>query len=233
MLSYTDIRSATWVTRLNRFSGIVRLDGREERVHVRNSGRLRELLIPGAQVVLEPAARPERATRYTLIAVQAKGQWVNIDSIAPNRLLEQALRMGRLPEFGAMQEIQAEVRHGASRFDLAFTTATGPSLMEVKGVTLVENGVARFPDAPTLRGARHMRELAEAAEAGFRAWVVFVIQRADADSFQPNWRTDPDFAAALVEAAQRGVHIRAYRCRVRPGVVSLADEVPVDLSAPA
>lgn len=200
-----------FLSRPNRFIALCAVDGIEQRVHVKNTGRLRELLVPGAEVLLSYSDAPGRKTTYDLRCVCSEdGDWVCIDSQLPNALAADYLPR-LLPE---LRWLKAEQRYGESRFDFAFETADGLGFAEVKGVTLLRDGVAMFPDAPTERGARHLRELITARQAGYQAVVLFVIQRKGARCLRPNAETHPDFAAALREAAAAGVRICAVDCCV-------------------
>ncbi|MCL6600537.1 MAG: DNA/RNA nuclease SfsA [Alicyclobacillus macrosporangiidus] len=231
-MTYDGVVYGQWIERINRFVAQVRLGGEELRVHVKNTGRLRELFVPGATVAMEPAKDRRRATRYSVIAVQAPSGWVNVDSQAPHRVAGDALAAGGIPEFGAVTDVRREVRYGHSRFDLQYRSPERIGFIEVKGVTLVEDGVAKFPDAPTGRGSNHVNELMAAVREGYEAAVLFLIQREDARAFAPNGAMDPVFARALEEAADCGVRVLAYRCRVGPDALELDTPVPV-VYAPA
>ncbi len=211
---------ATFIRRDNRFRATVRLDGREVWAHVPNSGRLHDLFIHGRPVWLHPAANPARKTPYDLKLVQTPAALVSVDARLPNPLFAEAVATGSLPEF-ACDEIRSEVRYGDSRLDFRLDGSGGVCWVEVKSVTLVEAGVARFPDAPTARGSRHLRELMSIAARGQRAAVVFIVQRQDAQCFAPAATVDPHFAQTLARAAAAGVEVRAYACRVTPEVITL------------
>lgn len=227
-MRYEKIRAGRFIDRPNRFIAHVEVDGRTETVHVKNTGRCRELLVPGAEVFLSDALGPEglpngRKTRYDLVAVRKGPRLINMDSQAPNKAAGEWLAAGNL--FPAGSVLRPEYTLGDSRFDFAvFTPAR--ALVEVKGVTLEEDGIARFPDAPTLRGTKHLRELA--AYQGER-WALFVIQMGDIRLFRPNDGTDPAFGAALRQAAEAGVRILAMDCRVTPDSMVLDAPVPVEL----
>jgi len=226
----TELVSSEFIVRDNRFAATVFLDGREERVHVPNSGRMRELLLPGATVLLLPAASPGRRTDYDLVAVETPDTMVSVDSRVPNALVAEALAVGALPGVNGYDQVQAEHRWGTSRFDFHLDGPGGESLVEVKGCTLVEEGgLALFPDAPTSRGARHVRELGEARKAGLRAYVVIIVQRSDGRVFSPNDRTDPVFGDALRVAATTGVEVLAFATNVTLDGVDLERPIPVDL----
>ena len=224
---------ATFVKRDNRFRVTVQVEGHLVWAHLPNSGRLRELLVPGQRVLLAPAQAPGRLTSYDLLMVDLDGTLVSIDARLPSRLLYEALRANRLEEFAGYAEVRREVTYGQSRLDLALEG--GPDgercFIEAKSVTLVEDGVALFPDAPTQRGRRHLGELARARAEGQRAAVVFVVQRDDATSFSPHDEADPAFGRALREAAQAGVEVYAYKCRVSEEEVALDAPLPVAILA--
>ncbi len=229
-MNYGELTRGVFLERLNRFVARVEVDGVELSVHVRNTGRCRELLVPGNAVWLLPSGNPARRTPYDLIAVErADGRLINMDSLAPNRVAEEWLRAGGM---GEIENLRAEVRVGDSRFDFRAESGGRPFFIEVKGCTLEEGGVARFPDAPTLRGLKHVRELAELARAGNRCAVLIVIQMKGAHVFQPNWATQPEFGEALIEARGAGVEIVAMDCVVRPGEVNIDRPVAVDLTRP-
>ena len=213
-MEYRHIEQAVFLRRPNRFIAQVELNGREETVHVKNTGRCRELLIPGRTVWLEGSENPARKTKYDLVAVDKDGLLINMDAQAPNRVFAEWAAEGRfLPE---VQAIQPEYRYGASRLDFALTTPQGLHLVEVKGVTLEEGGHARFPDAPTERGVRHLGELERAAAAGLAATAFFVIQMEGMKDFAPNDATHPAFGEALRHAAANGVRVEAWECAVTP-----------------
>jgi sugar fermentation stimulation protein A len=216
--------------RLNRFAALVRVGGAEERVHVRNSGRLRELLTPGRAVLLEPARGEGRRTRFTLALVRAAHGYVSVDAHLPNAIVEAALRQRAVPGFRDAHFVRREPAMGRRRADFLVTRGIQVCLVEVKSVTLVVEGVALFPDAPTARGRAHLEHLMAARRRGSGAVVLFVIQRSDALAFAPNHETDPLFADALRRAARAGVCIRAMVCRVTRRGVWLDRSVPVRLT---
>ncbi|MHB9023298.1 MAG: DNA/RNA nuclease SfsA [Armatimonadota bacterium] len=213
----------------NRFTALVEVAGRTTTAHVPTSSRMRELLVPGARVVLVDRARPGRVTTYDLIMAYIGEELVSVDSRVPNRLLEVTFRAGELPEFAGWQFDRHEVTLGHSRLDFLLSQGDERCWVEAKSVTLVDDGTALFPDAPTERGARHLGELALAREAGDRAAAVFIIQRADARQFSPNRALDPDFAHALEDALHRGVEVYAYTCRVQSEGICIERKIPVVL----
>ena len=222
-----DLVEAKFIRRVNRFLAMVDLNRREERVHVANSGRLRELFVPGAEVWLKPAYRIGRKTAFDLSLVKADGTMVSADARLPNSLVAEAIASGLLKEFGSPASIVRESTFGESRFDLMLEYKGSRHYVEVKSVTLVENGVGLFPDSPTLRGAKHLNTLTEAVQAGHRASVVFVIQRSDAVAFAANEPADPALARSLSRATANGVDASAYNCLVSRREVCLQRRLPI------
>lgn len=241
-MKYHKIREAVFLARPNRFIANVRIGGEMLTVHVKNTGRCRELLYEGVTVYLEDHEdnRKNRKTRYSLVAVEKRGgtegsdgRIVNIDSYAPNRVVGEALAGGalELPGLRApLNRIKPEMTYGASRFDFYIEDADGKrAFVEVKGVTLEEAGTARFPDAPTERGVRHVRELCDALENGYAAYIIFVIQMKGISVFEPNDVTHPAFGEALREASRIGVAVLAYDCRVTPETMEIDEPVKIKL----
>ena len=229
-MEYGTVVPGVFLRRPNRFIAHVRVAGREVVAHVPNTGRCRELLVGGAAVWLRPSRNPERKTAFSLVAVEKAlpgggSLLINMDAQAPNRAFEEAA-LTLLPRYDALRR---EVRFGASRFDFRLDGPSGAAFVEVKGVTLEEGGIARFPDAPTARGVKHIEELAAARQEGFEAYICFVIQMKGPRSFEPNDRTHPAFGAALRAARDAGVHILTFDCRVTPGGMSLDEAVEVVL----
>ncbi len=230
MKLHPQLVEARFLTRLNRFAALVEWEGREVMAHVANSGRLRELLEPGRRLLLAPASGEHRKTRFDLALVDLDSTLVSADARLPNALVAEALERGDLPPFAGYPQMRREVTCGESRLDLALEGPGGRCYLETKSVTLVAaGGVARFPDAPTLRGVKHLRTLSQAVASGRRAAVVFVIQRNDARSLAPHDAADPEFGVALRAAYAAGVEIYAYRCRVSPEEIRLTDPLPVNL----
>ena len=225
-MTYNKMVPGRFIVRPNRFIAHIEIDGKEEICHVKNTGRCRELLTPDAQVWCLDALSPTRKTRYDLIAVQKGHRLINMDSQAPNAAAKEFLVAGGL---GEITDLRPEFKKGNSRFDFAFTKDNKQCFLEVKGVTLENDGVCAFPDAPTERGAKHLRELTELAKAGYGAYVLFVIQMEDVKYLHPNDATDPAFSAALREAAKAGVQVLAYDCKVTPKTMVIRDPVPVKL----
>ncbi len=219
-----------FVTRDNRFRVTVEVDGRPVWAHLPNSGRLSELLVPDRHVLLIKQAGAERKTGYDLSLVDMDGHWVSVDARLPNDLIEEALHSGRLEPLDGYCTMRREVTFGRSRFDFLLEAPDrSPCLVEVKSVTLVVDGLGCFPDAVTVRGRRHLNELAEAVETGYRAAVIFVVQRDDALGLRPHDESDPDFGRALRKVARRGVEVYAYACRVKPRRIEIKRALPVHL----
>lgn len=225
-MHYQNIVTGQFVSRPNRFIAYVEIDGQQTVCHVKNTGRCKELLVPGAQVFCEKSANPNRKTAFDLIAVQKGNRLINMDSQAPNAAAKDWLLNGGL---GAIQDLKPESFHEDSRFDFSFTKDGKPCLLEVKGVTLETDGVCAFPDAPTTRGAKHLAGLAEAARNGYGAYVLFVIQMEKVKYLHPNDATDPAFGQALREAAAAGVKILAMDCRVTPDSMTINNPVEIRL----
>ena len=226
-MQYGTVIPGRFISRPNRFIAKVETEAGIETVHVKNTGRCRELLIPGAVVYLERGTNPGRKTAYDLIAVEKGDLLINMDAQAPNKVFAEWVLEGKwLPEVTA---VRPEYRYGGSRLDFCIEMEKGPHLVEVKGVTLEENGAARFPDAPTERGVKHIRELQRAVAEGIDATLFFVVQFQNVRSMAPNDVTHPAFGQALWEAAQGGVNVCAYNCVVTPDTLRLDSPVPVIL----
>ena len=227
-MKYEHIVTGRFLKRPNRFIAHVEIDEKVEICHVKNTGRCRELLVPGTPVFLEKSGNPNRKTQYDLIAVKKGERLINMDSQIPNKVVEEWLLKGNL--FGKEARVKREVTYGNSRFDLYIESQGRKCFMEVKGVTLEEDGVVRFPDAPTERGVKHVKELCRCIEDGYEAYIMFVVQMANVKYFEPNEATHPEFGAALREAQQAGVHILAYACDVRKDLINLSKPVRVYLN---
>lgn len=221
---------AVFVERRNRFVGVVTIEGELHNVHITNTGRMRELLVPGARALLRKAADPLRKTQYTLYMIDKDGIWVALDSLAANVLVLQALQDRQMAMFQDYEYVKREVTYGNSRFDAGLFRQEPVCYIEVKCCTLVVDGVARFPDAPTERGRKHVEELKSAVAAGYEGAIIFVAQRSDAEIFAPNDATDPAFAQAVRSAWQAGVKILAYNCHITPDRMTLQHAIPIDLS---
>lgn len=230
-MKYENISRGSFVKRPNRFIAQVEIQengkSHEETVHVKNTGRCRELLIPGAEVYLERISAPERKTAYDLVAVKKGNVLINMDSNAPNKVVKEWLEAGNY--FKNVTMVRPETTYGGSRFDF-YVEADGQKIfIEVKGVTLERQSVALFPDAPSERAVKHVLELTEAVKAGYKSYILFVIQMKGVSCFTPNAETQPAFAEALKEAKRAGVRILAYDCLVRKNSMELSEPVPVVL----
>ncbi len=228
LMKYNKIVEGQFFSRPNRFIAHVMIDGKEEVVHVKNTGRCKELLVPSATVYLEKSDNPERKTKYDLIAVLKNGRLINMDSQMPNAGAYEWVQAGGLGF--VPKNLKREVKYGNSRFDLWYEKEDGTQgFVEVKGVTLEENNVVRFPDAPTTRGLKHIKELEECVKEGYEAFALFVIQMKDVSYFQPNYDTMREFGQQLIEARDAGVNVVAVDCNVKPDEVILNKTVPVIL----
>ena len=225
-MTYLNMTPGVFLARPNRFVAQVRIDGKTEICHVKNTGRCRELLVPGCTVWCQHSTNPNRKTKFDLIAVQKGHRLINMDSQAPNAAAKEWLAAGGL---GDVENLRAETVQGDSRFDFSFTKDGKQCFLEVKGCTLEQDGVCAFPDAPTERGAKHLRGLTELARQGFGAYVLFVIQMTDVQYIHPNDATDPAFGTALREAAVNGVQVLAMDCRISPESMVIRNFVEVKL----
>jgi sugar fermentation stimulation protein A len=223
--------AATLVSRPNRFLGVVDLGARRVECFIPNPGRMHELLYPGALVRVLEKRGEGRRTRYDMVLADHRGILVSVDSRLPNALIAEAVEAEALPEFRGYRVARAEPVFDDSRLDLMLTRAGSVLLLEAKSCTLVEGGVALFPDSPTSRGTRHMRTLVKAL-GRHEAAAVFVVQRPDARAFAPNWGMDPAFGEALASAAAAGVRAYAYRCEVSVEGVQIAGRIPMNLENP-
>lgn len=225
-MKYSNMVPGTFRARPNRFIAHVEIDGQPEVVHVKNTGRCRELLPVGAEVWCEVSDNPNRKTKFDLITVRKGHRLINMDSQAPNKAAGEWLLVGGL---GEIQNLKAETFHEDSRFDFSFEKDGHKCFLEVKGVTLENDGVCAFPDAPTERGAKHLKGLCKLAREGYGAYVLFVIQMGDVKYLHPNDVTDPKFGAALREAAANGVQVLAVDCHVTEDTMEIRNPVPVKL----
>ncbi len=239
-MKYKQITHGRLLQRPNRFIAMARINGRIEKCHVKNTGRCRELLIPGAEIWLERSSNPNRKTAYDLVAVSKQGQMINMDSQAPNQVVREWLEQeiaganepGAACPISDIVCIRPEYKYGDSRIDFYGEAGRGGErkfLIEVKGVTLEEEGIARFPDAPTERGIKHMQELEKAVRAGYEAWILFVIQMKGIRQFEPNQSTHPQFGETLRQVQQAGVGVLAYDCLVTEDEIKLDQPVEIRL----
>ncbi len=232
-MKYKNVIEAEFMSRPNRFIARVKINGVEETVHVKNTGRCKELLVPGAKVYLEPETNPARKTKYDLIAVEKRldngeAKLINMDSQIPNAVAGEWLPESGL--FSKSAKYKREVGFGNSRFDFYVEDGERKAFLEVKGVTLENDGAVLFPDAPTERGVKHLNELAYCIECGYEAYLLFVVQMKNVKYFTPNTKTHPEFAEALWAAYQKGVKIFAFDCVVEPDSITAADMVEIFFS---
>jgi len=227
-MTYQEIVQGRFVKRINRFIAEVIINGIAEQVHVKNTGRCKELFIEGQKVYLEQASNPNRKTKYSLISIFKGNTLINIDSQVPNKVVYDALINRQLDDFKNLIEIKREVTYQNSRFDLYFKRQNGQEgFIEVKGVTLEENNIAIFPDAPTIRGKKHVNELIKAFDEGYESYIFFLIQLRPINYFTPNTITDPSFSVALKAAHQHGVKILAYDSLVTETAIEIGNPCPV------
>lgn len=230
-MKYKNVVKGIFHSRPNRFIANVEIDGVLEKVHVKNTGRCKELLIAGAEVYLSVADQSARKTKYDLVAVKKiennRSTLINMDSQIPNDAVGEWLGTSGL--FSEEAFISREVTFGSSRFDFFVSDGERKAFLEVKGVTLEKEGVALFPDAPTLRGVKHIQELIHAVELGYEAYVLFIIQMKGVEKFMPNRQTHPEFACALKEADQSGVKLLAMDCIVTEDSIIIDSEIPIEI----
>jgi sugar fermentation stimulation protein A len=229
-MRYDNIVEGRFIDRPNRFIAHCEIDGQVQVCHVKNTGRCRELLLPGVTVLLQHSDNPKRKTAYDLVAVYKGERLINMDANAPNAVFGEWLKgggLGFVPEL-----IKPECVHGDSRFDFYFEHQGRRCFAEVKGVTLEDGNVVRFPDAPTERGVKHLRGLAQCVKEGFDAYAVFVIQMRGVERFEPAWDKHKEFGLALQEAEKAGVRLIAVDCNVRPDSLEIAESVPISLVSP-
>lgn len=231
-MKYKEIVHGTFIRRVNRFIAEVYIKGEVETVHVKNTGRLRELLVQGATVALEESGNPNRKTKFSLVGVKKANRWVNIDSQAPNLVVSDGLKNGRIKEleFLTIFDVKREVTFRKSRFDIFFKGEGASGFIEVKGVTLERNGLALFPDAPTARGTKHIYEMIEVVKEGYIGVLFFLIQMKGCRGFAPNSEMDAAFAKALREAMEAGVRILAYESNVTENRVTIGKPLPIHLA---
>lgn len=231
-MKYRNIDEGVFISRPNRFIAKVLISGREETVHIKNTGRCRELLVKGRKVYLERSDNPARRTMYDLVAVEKPRSGlspllINMDSQIPNKAAEEWLRKGGI--FSENAVIRREVKCGSSRFDFCIEDCGRISYLEVKGVTLEQDGIAYFPDAPTERGVKHIGELIKCRSEGFGAYVLFVIQMKGVRKFRPNDITHKEFGEILRYAHSQGVELLAYDCIVTPDSIEIDENIPIEL----
>lgn len=224
-MNYNNIIKGEFIDRPNRFIAICNINGKEEICHVKNTGRCKELFIKGATVYLQKSDNPNRKTQYDLIAVQKGERLVNVDSqIANYVVIEHLFQL-----FDNITFVKPECKYGNSRFDIYVETETEKIFVEVKGVTLENDGVVRFPDAPTERGVKHLKELQKAVTTGYKAYIIFVVQMDNVKYFEPNRITHPAFADVLKEVSENGVNVLAFQCNVTPESITIKKQISVKL----
>lgn len=231
-MKYKNIIKGRFIERPNRFIARVEIDGKSETVHVKNTGRCKELLKRGCVVYLQKSDNPDRKTKYDLVAVEKQREGkplllVNMDSQIPNAAAEEWLRKGNI--FSENAVIRREVKYGASRFDFYIEDGERKAFLELKGVTLENDGVAMFPDAPTERGIKHINELVKCMADGYEAYILFVIQMKEITLFTPNYKTHAEFGKALCKAERAGVEIIAVDCNVTAESIEIDNEIKIRL----
>lgn len=236
-MTYPDITTGIFLSRPNRFLAHVLIDGVDTLCHVKNTGRCRELLQPGARLLLQHHDDPKRRTAYSVIGVYKGDVLVNMDSQAPNQAAYEWALAGADGLFGTIVQVKREKTYGHSRFDLYLESADEDGVihrifMEVKGVTLEQDGVARFPDAPTERGVKHVEELTACLQDGYEAGILFVVQMKGICRWEPNWATHAAFGEALCRAQEAGVRLLVYDCQVTEDSMTLDQPLPISLERP-
>lgn len=228
-MKYNNIYEGIFIKRINRFIAQVEIDGQIEKVHVKNTGRCKELFIEGRKIYLQKSDNPNRKTRYSLISIYKFNELINIDSQVPNQVVYEAIESGSVEGFEDLKLLKREKTYENSRFDLYYETDHHKGFIEVKGVTLEENGIAQFPDAPTIRGTKHVRELIKGQSEGYKNYIVLLIQIENIHLFTPNKITDPDFSNALMDAETAGVEIRCYNSVMTSDSIVLKDRITYKL----
>ena len=226
-MKYNTIKEGIFIKRPNRFIAHVLVDGKEEIAHVRNTGRCREILIEGTRVILEVSDNPKRKTGYSLIAAYKGDMLINIDSQVPNQVVYEAINQNKIPLITNVKKLKREVTYGNSRFDIYFEKEDFRGFIEVKGVTLEENGLAMFPDAPTERGRKHIEEMADAVSNGYEGFIIFLIQMKGVQAFSPNFSMDPEFSEELRKSASLGVKVLAYDTIVNEDEIVISEPIKV------
>ncbi len=230
-MKYTKIIEGIFLKRPNRFIAQVLINGKEETVHVKNTGRCKELLMSGVKVILEDCSNnPNRKTRYSLIAVWKENMLVNMDSQVPNAVIFEALKDGKIKEISHISYLKREVSFGKSRYDIYHEAENKKGFIEVKGVTLENNSIAMFPDAPTERGAKHVLEMIEAVKYGFQGTIFFLIQMKGPNEFRLNWQMDRNFSEAVKLASKKGVQILAYDSIVSEDSIVIDKPIKINLN---
>lgn len=227
-MKYNNIVEGKFIKRVNRFIAHVLIEGEEVVVHVKNTGRCKELFIEGRTVFLQESDNPNRKTKYSLIAIYKDDKLINIDSQVPNQVVSEAIEKGQIKGFENLTYLKREKTYGNSRFDMYYETDLKKGFIEVKGVTLEDNGVSKFPDAPTTRGTKHVNELVEGQLEGYKNMIILLIQLEDVHYWYPNRETDPAFALALEKAFEAGVEIRCYNSIITQDTIEIKEELKHD-----
>jgi sugar fermentation stimulation protein A len=225
---YKNIFEGIFIKRINRFIAEVHVEGETQKVHVKNTGRCKELFIEGRTCFLEKSDNPNRKTNYSLISIYKNDMLINIDSQVPNAVIYESILKGQIPELN-VTFLKREKTYGNSRFDLYYETDTTKGFIEVKGVTLEENGLAMFPDAPTTRGTKHVKELIQGQYEGYQNYIILLVQIAEVTHFKPNEKRDPPFADALRKAQEAGVIIKCFTSTNTRDSINLLKEIPYTL----
>ncbi|MCK9217937.1 MAG: DNA/RNA nuclease SfsA [Firmicutes bacterium] len=228
-MKYFNIKEGTFIKRPNRFLAHVLIDGKEEIVHVKNTGRCKEILKEGARVFLEASKNPNRKTAYSLIGAYKGKMLINIDSQVPNTVIFDGIKERKIDALKEVEYLKKESTYGNSRFDIYFEKGSTKGYIEIKGVTLEDKGVAMFPDAPTTRGRKHLLEMAKAVAEGYEGYIIFLMQFKGAKHFTPNIKRDPEFAKALSFCLENGVKVLAYDSIVKKDEIYISEEVKVIL----
>lgn len=226
-MKYNNMCEGIFLERPNRFIANVLIDGKKEKVHVKNTGRCKEILTKGTKVYLEKSNNPNRKTKYSLISAYKEDQLINIDSQVPNKVVFDAIKSNRIKELENIKVLKREVTFGNSRFDLYFEKDKESGFIEVKGVTLENNGLSLFPDAPTERGTKHIKEMIKVVESGLKGYIFFLIQMENIKYFTPNTSMDEKFSNALIEANKKGVNILAYNSIVKEDSIKINEKIEV------
>lgn len=228
-MKYDNYVEALFIRRINRFIALVDIEGRVTEVHVKNTGRCQELFIEGVVCYLEESHNPSRKTKYSLISLYKGDKLINLDSQVPNQVVQEAILAHQINLFGAVDKLKREVTYGDSRFDLYYEQGTEKGFIEVKGVTLEIDGVAMFPDAPTVRGRKHIEGLIKGQKNGYHNAIFFLVQMDGITNFKPHYLRDKAFAEALYHAHQAGVRLLAYNAKVTPEGICLNEPVTIIL----
>ncbi|QUI20965.1 DNA/RNA nuclease SfsA [Vallitalea pronyensis] len=226
-MTYNDMVEGIFLERPNRFIAKVLIEGQLETVHVKNTGRCKEILIKGTKIFLQKSNNPNRKTKYSLISAYKDKLLINIDSQVPNDVVYEAIISHKIPELQHLHVVKREQKYKNSRFDMYFEGENRKGFVEVKGVTLEKEGLAMFPDAPTERGTKHVKELIDAMKEGYEGYVFLLIQMAGINKFVPNVKTDPKFSAALKQAKDAGIHILCYNCYVTDDAIEIGHRAEV------